>query len=143
MPDNTQVARQAFEDLFGKGKLDVVDRCYDASFQGHETLVEDYDCDELKENAQRYRQAFPDLAVRVEEAIGAGEKVLLRWSARGTHQGPFLGKAPTGKAITTDGLTVMTFRNGKIVEEWTQWNALALIQTLGMAPQLQQGASPP
>jgi steroid delta-isomerase-like uncharacterized protein len=141
MPDNVQVARAAFEDLFNRGKFDVVDRSYDPSFQGHEPLLEDYGREELKKNAQRYRSAFPDLNVVVDEALGAGDKVLLRWSARGTHRGAFLGQSPTGKQVTTQGITVFTFRNAKIVEEWTQWDALGLVQDLGIASQIPQGIS--
>jgi steroid delta-isomerase-like uncharacterized protein len=140
MPENVQVARGVFEDLF-KGKYDVVDRNYDAGFQGHEPLLEDYGREELKKNVQRYRSAFPDLNVTVDEALAAGDRVLLRWSARGTHRGQFLGQPATGRPVNTQGITVYTFRNGKIVEEWTQWDALGVVRDLGISAALPQGAS--
>jgi steroid delta-isomerase-like uncharacterized protein len=142
MPNNVQVSRGVFEELFNQGKLDFVDKNYDASFEGHETLVEDYDREELKKNAQGYRSAFPDLTIAVEETVEAGDKVLVRWSARGTHRGNFLGKSGTGKQMATQGLSVFTFRNGKIAEEWTQWDALGVVQDLGITPQIQQPGAP-
>jgi steroid delta-isomerase-like uncharacterized protein len=138
MPDNVQIARSYFEELFGKGKLDFVDRNVDPAFKGHETLLEEYGRDEVKRNAQMYRNGFPDLSVAIDEALAAGEKVLIRWSAKGTHRGSFLGRPPTGKQMDVHGISVITFRNGKIVEEWTQWDALGLLQDLGIAPRIEQ-----
>jgi predicted ester cyclase len=87
-----------------------------------------------------YRSAFPDLNLKVDDLVSAGDKVLIRWTGRGTHRGPFMGQQPTGRQTTTQGMTVATLRNGKIIEDWTQWDALGLLQALGMAPQLDQGA---
>jgi steroid delta-isomerase-like uncharacterized protein len=142
MSDYTQVARGIFEELFNKGKLDFVDKNYDPSFQGHETLLEDYGRDQLKKHVQMYRSAFPDLSLNINEVVAAGEKVLLRWRAKGTHRGSFLGKAPTGTTMDVQGISVLTFRNGKIIEEWTQWDALGLLQGLGMAPQIEATGIP-
>lgn len=147
MPDNTEIARLTIEDLNSKGKLEIVDQYFDPSYRGHETLFRELGRDELKKAVQLYRTAFPDLVVKVDEIAAAGEKVLVRWTARGTHKGSFLGASPTGKAAKTRGLTVYTFRGGKIVEEWTQWDILGVIRDLGIMREVQdqllgQQASP-
>ena len=137
MADNSKIARGVMEELFSKGKLDFVDQNFDATFKGHETLVGNYGRDQIKQHVQMYRGAFPDLTVTIDDLVAAGDKVLLRWTCRGTHKGNFIGKAGTGKSVTTEGLTVLVFRNGKIVHEWTHWGALKLLQDLGIAPAIQ------
>jgi steroid delta-isomerase-like uncharacterized protein len=117
--------------------MDLVDQHVDPSYKGHETLSPNLSRDQLKTNTQMYRTAFPDLNVKIDEVAAAGEKVLLRWTARGTHKGPFMGASPSGKPMKTQGITVYTFRNGKIVEEWTQWDAYGMIRELGILSQVQ------
>jgi len=136
MPDNAQIARQTIEDINGKGKLELVEQHFDPGYRGHETLNPDVGREQLKKNVQMYRTAFPDLSMKADEIVAAGDKVLVRWTARGTHKGPFLGVPPTGKPVKTQGITVYTFRNSKILEEWTQWDALGLIRDLGIAQQV-------
>jgi steroid delta-isomerase-like uncharacterized protein len=136
MANNTQVARSVFEELYSKGKLDLIDQIFDPSYRGHETLIRQFDRSQLKRNVQGYRTGFPDLTITVSETVEAGEKVLVRWTARGTNSGSFLGQPPTGKQTKVDGISVSTFRNGKIVEDWTQWDALGLLQQLGIAPEM-------
>jgi steroid delta-isomerase-like uncharacterized protein len=143
MPDNSQVARRILEDILGQGKLDLIEQIFDPAFKGHDTLIDEFGRDGIKRNVQMYRGAFPDLSFKIDEVTAAGDKVLVRWTGRGTHRGQFLGKAPTGKQATAQGISVYTFRNGKVVEEWTQWDALAVLQALGITPQLSEQAFQP
>src|SRR5262245_9278499 len=111
--DNAQTAKLVMEDVNNKGKYELIDQHYDPAYKGHETLNPDVSRDQLKKNLQMYRTAFPDLNLKTDEVAGAGEKVLLRWTVRGTHKGPFLGVAPTNKPFKVQGITVYTFRNSK------------------------------
>jgi steroid delta-isomerase-like uncharacterized protein len=141
--DNGQIARGVFEELFGKGRLEFADQNYDRSFRGHDTLIGDFGADDVKKNVQLYRSAFPDLSMTIDELIETAEKVLVRWSARGTHRGAFLGKLPTNKQSRVQGISVLTFQNGKITEDFTQWNVLGLLRDLGLAPELDRQAPQP
>src|SRR5213083_2169829 len=136
--ENGEMVRGVFEQLFGQGKLDYVDRNFDRNYRGHDTLAGEVGVDQLKANVKMYRTAFPDLSVRIDDLIETSEKVLCRWTARGTHRGEFLGKAATGRKTQTAGISVFTCRNGKIVEDYTQWDAFGLLRDLGIAPQLSQ-----
>jgi steroid delta-isomerase-like uncharacterized protein len=140
--DNAQIARGVMEELFGRGNLDYVDQYFERTYRGHDTLIGEFGCDRLKENVQMYRTAFPDLTVKIDDLVSASEKVLLRWTARGTHKGQFLGRSATGKKAQTQGITVLTFRNGKVSEDWTQWDALGLLQELGITPQIPELSAP-
>jgi predicted ester cyclase len=61
---------------------------------------------------------------------------MTRWSCRGTHKGDLNGIAPTGKHITTSGVTIARVSNGKIVEGYVNWDALGMMQQLGVVPEL-------
>ena len=61
---------------------------------------------------------------------------MTRWSCHGTHKGDLNGIAPTGKQFTISGVTITRFSNGKMVAGWVNWDALGLMQQLGVVPEL-------
>ncbi len=61
---------------------------------------------------------------------------MARWSCRGTHKGDLSGIAPTGKQFTISGISIARFASGKMVEGWINWDALGLLQQLGVVPEL-------
>jgi len=64
-----------------------------------------------------FRRAFLDFHSTTEEQIAEGDKVVTRWTIRGTHQGEFRGIATTGKQITVRGIGIFRFsEEGKVVE---------------------------
>lgn len=77
-------------------------------------------------------EAFPDLQITVEDAFDAGENVVYRFRATGTHQGAYLGFAPTGKSFSIEGLGVDRIENGKFAERWIQFDSLGLLQQIGV-----------
>jgi predicted ester cyclase len=83
-----------------------------------------------------YRTAFPDMRLTIEDIVAEGETVMARWSCRGTHKGDLSGIAPTGKPFTISGVTIVRLANGKMVEGWVNWDALGLMQQLGVVPEL-------
>ena len=84
------------------------------------------------------RSAFPDLRITIEDAMSEGDKVVTRWIAQGTHQGELMGAAPTGNQVTATGITVHRIEENKIVEEWSNWGALGVMQQIEAVPSLQQ-----
>ena len=76
--------------------------------------------------------AFPDVHYDLVDQIAEGDKVASRWRCVATHRGEFMGVAPTGKQVTVTGLTINRILNGKIVEEWAEWDNLGLMQQLGV-----------
>ena len=80
------------------------------------------------------RSAFPDLRITVEDDMAEGDKVVTRWTRQGTHQGELMGVAPTGNQVTVTGITIHRIAEAKIVEEWSNWDALGLMQQIGAVP---------
>jgi steroid delta-isomerase-like uncharacterized protein len=85
------------------------------------------------------RSAVPDAAIEFLDEIAEGDKVVVRWTVHGTHQGVFLGIPPTGKQVTWSGITIYRITDGKVVEERGEEDALGLMQQLGVIP----GPGPP
>jgi predicted ester cyclase len=72
-----------------------------------------------KRNIRNRLIGFPDLTSVAEELIAAEHKAILRLRWTGTHTGPYLGIAPTGKRVDVRGMTIWRFKDGKVVEDWT------------------------
>src|SRR2546430_876197 len=85
-----------------------------------------------------YRAAFPDLVVRIVDQIEEGDRVVTRWTARGTHTGDLWGIAATGREVTVTGTTTDRIRDGLIAESWSNWDTIGLMQQLGVIPAMAQ-----
>ncbi len=136
--ENKAVVRREFEEKFNQGgNLDAAEEIYAPNYVGHEPTSGDIrGIEGAKHFAATYRQAFPDLQPTVEDQVAEGDKVVTRFSARGTHQGETEEFGPpTGKRMEITGITIERFADGKIVEDWTHYDALGLLQQLGLVPQ--------
>ncbi len=101
---------------------------------GHEPTMTIRGLDGAKQFVAGYLAAFPDLHFTIEDMITDGDSVATRWSSRGTHTGMLQGMAPTGKQVTSSGITISRQVDGKVVEEWISWDNLGMLQQLGMIP---------
>jgi steroid delta-isomerase-like uncharacterized protein len=81
-----------------------------------------------------FQEAFPDGRNTSEELLAEGDKVVQRWTFRGTHQGAFQGIPPTSRQVTLTGISIWRVEDGKIVESWHQLDTLGLLQQLGVIP---------
>ena len=100
----------------------------------HSPLVGDIQGEALEKFFASLCTAFPDAKRSVEDQFTDDIHVVTRWKVTATHQGDFLGIAPTGKRITVTGISIHRISGGKIVEEWQQWDSLGLMQQLGVVP---------
>jgi steroid delta-isomerase-like uncharacterized protein len=80
------------------------------------------------------RAAFPDIHETIEDMLAEGDRVVTRSTWRGTHQGAFLGIAPTGKQVSVTGIDISRVASGKFVEHWQAADNLGLLQQLGVIP---------
>jgi steroid delta-isomerase-like uncharacterized protein len=135
MADNKEIARQLFEEPW-KGNLGVIDQYIDANFIGYDPSMPEpmRGPQAFKEFVQTYLSAFPDGAITVDEQIAEGDRVATRWTGRGTHEGELLGIAPTRKQVTVPGLGFLQFKDGKLVELYSNWDTLGMLQQLGAVP---------
>jgi predicted ester cyclase len=138
--DIRQSSRRIAEEVYGQGKLEVADEVSDPGLRVHDPFSGDVGLEEMKESVRMYRKAFPDLDCAVLAQYVDGDCCITRWRSSGTHRASFMGIEPTGTHGSVEGITIDRFRGGKLVECWTQFDALGLLRQLGAAPGLQAGA---
>jgi steroid delta-isomerase-like uncharacterized protein len=78
--------------------------------------------------------AFPDVEATMDDLVVAGDRVVGRFTYRGTHAGPFYGLPATGRSIEMRSIDIWRAENGEFVEHWDELNLLDLFQQLGLIP---------
>ena len=135
---NKNAVRRLFEEVWNKGNLPVADELFSSTYVHHDASTPDVGRgpESEKKRATLYRTAFPDIRLTMDDIIAEGETVVARWSCRGTHKGDLSGIPPTGKQVNITGVSIARFANGKMEEGWVNWDALALMQQLGVVSDL-------
>jgi steroid delta-isomerase-like uncharacterized protein len=129
---NQSLVRRRFSQL-DKKDFSVLDELFDPSYVLHFSgMPEPMNLQTTKQLYTMLYSAFPDLHHTIDEQIGAGNKVVTRWTARGTHQGDWMGIPPTGKRVTLHGINIYTLRRGKLSESHVNWDILGLLHQLGI-----------
>jgi steroid delta-isomerase-like uncharacterized protein len=142
MDANASGSKRLIEEVFGAANYDLVDELVAPGAVGHDAALPSPTVgpEAVKEAARGYRSAFPDLSFSVEQTVEQGDYVAMRWISRGTHKGELFGIAATGKECTVTGITLDRWQDGKIVESWTNWDTLGLLQQIGAVPTVMQTA---
>jgi steroid delta-isomerase-like uncharacterized protein len=141
---NKALARRAFEEIWNAGNLAVIDELVasDATFCDPNVPGGEFTGPAgLKQFAQIYRGAFPDVRMTINGQIAEGDYVCTRWTATGTHKGELMGIAPTNKVATVTGIDIDRYQGGKVVEAWASYDMLGLLQQLGVVPSLVPAAA--
>jgi predicted ester cyclase len=132
--ENKAVVSRFVEEFWSQGKLAIADELMSA-----EALIVlpgrgEVSKESFKAFAQSLRGAFPDWYSTPEELIAEGDRVAERWTGRGTHQGEFLGIAPTGRQVSVPGFVFYRLSGGKIVEFRGLFDGLSMLHQLGAGP---------
>ena len=86
---------------------------------------------EFANRVQTLLAAFPDLTVQVDQTVAEDDLVASRWTATATHQGPWMGIAPTGNSVTYTGINIFRIACGQIAESWGEADHVGLLRQLG------------
>jgi len=134
---NKAIVIQLYEEVFNKGDLELADKLIAPNAINHDPQLPPgvpSGPQGLKAAVTMLRSAFPDDHHTIEDLVAEGDKVVVRTTHSGTHQGSFLGLAPTGKHITNTSIHIFRIASGKIVEVWATRDDLGLMQQLGAIP---------
>jgi steroid delta-isomerase-like uncharacterized protein len=135
---NKRLVRRLYDELFFKWNFAVVDELISPDFIGHEMPPGMPRGPEgIRQFYGGIRAGLPDVRLTVEDMIGERDKVVVRWRARATHRGVFLGVPATGKAVSFTGVAIYRLSKGKVVERWVE------VDLLGLSQQLHATSSPP
>lgn len=134
--ENKKIVRSFFEN-FSKGDYTAVEKLLDKNFKLHIPVRPGpQNTSESIALIKEYKTGFPDMNFTIENQIAEGDLVITRYSVNGTQKGKFQGIKPTNKKVKVTGLTCHKITNGKITEEWTEFDALGMLTQLGVVPEM-------
>ncbi len=124
-----------FAEIWNRGNVDVADELLAPHAILHETAAGGDGIQRLadfKAMARAFRRAIPDVQFRVDATVQNGEQAAARVTVTGTHSGPGLGAAPTGRSFTITGIVMIRCSDGRIVEGWSSFDMLGQFEQLGL-----------
>lgn len=130
---NKAIAKRAFEEILSKGHFELAEELYAKDFINH-GVHRDRSLEEDQTALKGYHDAFPDGDIVPEKLIAEGDLVTVYWIARGTNTGMGNGLPATGKKVELAGITIWRIVDGKIKEEWSAFDQLAMMRQLGLLP---------
>jgi steroid delta-isomerase-like uncharacterized protein len=129
---NKAILRQAY-DAINRNDLDALDELVASDITDHDPAPgQGPGLEGVKGYFSSLHAAFPDVHMDVEDMIAEGDKVVAQVSVSGTHQGEFVGIAPTGNRVTITGIDILRITDGKVVEHWGRFDDLGMMQQLGV-----------
>jgi predicted ester cyclase len=132
---NKAVARRVLEAM-SEGNVDDAARLLAPDYVWHGPGAEVHGPDGWKQLASIYLQAFPDLSFTLEDQIAEGDKVVTRYTARGTHRGELSGVAASGRPVAVPCLVIDTIVDGQIVDSFEVFDQLGMFAAIGTFPAL-------
>lgn len=136
---NKALERRFFDEMLNRADTAVADELFASDAYDHAAFPDQESGREgFKQAVRTVHGAFRDVRYTIEDMIAEGDRVTTRWTPRGTHTGEFLGIAGTGKQVTVEGIHILRFANGQIIECWEVWDRLGMFQQLGVIPSIGQ-----
>ncbi len=129
-----EIATRYGLEVWGAGDLEAVESIFAQDVVDHNAFPGQAPGREgIEQTLVAYRTAFPDLALTNDDIVVGSDRVVLRWTARGTHEGELMGIPASGAEVTMTGIDILRVEDGKVVERWGEFNGLELMQQIGAA----------
>ena len=136
---NAALSRRIFEDVWNRKNLGAIDDLMSADYVHHDpsSPAVPSGVDGYKQFVNSYMNAFPDAHFTIDDAFTDSQNTevhneVTRWTVTGTHEGELAGIPRTGRRFSVTGISIARIVNGKITESWNSWDALGLMQQLGV-----------
>ncbi len=141
--DNKALVRRLYEEVWNNRKLELISEIISPShaLQAPNVAGSAVGPEAYKRQVLRFLEGYPDLHWTVEDTIAEEDKVVACWTISGTQKGEYLGIPATNKKVSVDGITIHHIANGKIMDSYSNWDALGMMQQLGVVPALGQPKS--
>ncbi len=130
---NKAIVRRYYEQVIDAGKVDLVEEFLAEGIMLHNTGLAP-GLEVVKQWLTMFAAAFPDRRVTIDDVVGEGDRVVVRTTMTGTHQGELHGIPATGNPVTQPYINIFRLVNGKIVEGWIAGDNLSMMQQLGVIP---------
>ena len=122
--------------VYEQGNIELLDELLAPDYINHTPATPDLPTgpEGVKGVVTMFRGAMLDLRVVVEDMIAEDDKVAVRYTLEGTHEGELFGVPPTGQRLSIKSITVERVSNGKIRDHWRVTDSLDMMQQLGVIP---------
>ena len=130
--NNEALVRRLFDEVWNKGNVKPLDEMLTTDCVRHDPVDPGRGIESARSTVRKYRTAFPDCRLDIEEVMSIGDRVVARWRYSGTQRAPLEGIPATGKHVSGSGISIYRFAGDKIQEEFADWDALGLMQQLGV-----------
>ena len=138
MSSRAQQLPQRVAQAWNEGKVEIVDEVFAPNYASHPLWpnpvpfgpTDASDRDQIKHSIKAFREQFPDLDVTLDETLEAGDKVVTRWTFRGTER--------NGKKVSWTSIVISRLAGGRVVEDWFLWDRLGFWQQLGIVPETRE-----
>jgi len=130
---NKAVAKRVFEEIFNQGRFEVANEIYSPSFVNHGHHHRDIGLKQDQDAARGWKSAFPDLKMTVSLAVAEGDLVAVLWTGTGTNTGERNGIPATGQKGELRGITIWRIQDGRITEEWSEFDQLDILKQLKLS----------
>lgn len=127
---NKAIIERFSEALWVHHDLEIIDECFHEDAIIHSPFNILQGRFSMRDIAERWLSAFPDLEINCHDMIAEGNKVVCRWTAQGTHMGGFFDTTPTHREVTYSGVTTFELKNGKVAEYWALVDMHAILSQL-------------
>ena len=134
--DNRAIVLRLYEEVWNKRRLEFASELispshalHGANFSGSSIGPEAYG-----RQVSLFVAGLPDLRFAIEDTVVENDKVVACWTISGTHKGEFMGVPATGKKVSIEGMTIHHIADGKIMDSYSSWDALGVMQQLGAVP---------
>lgn len=133
--DNKAVVSRYYDEVLNQRRVNVLDEIAAEDYVEHDPFPgQGNGRADLKARVTGFHNAFKPLRFKVEDVIGEGDKVVVRWTNSGTDSGGFMGIPPTGKQFGIAGIDIHIVRDGRLTEHWHVVDLLRQMQQLGLIP---------
>jgi steroid delta-isomerase-like uncharacterized protein len=133
--ENRALVRRYYEEVLNGGNIHLLDEIAVPDYDEHDPLPGQVNgLEGLKQRVEMLRSAFQP-RFTLEDIIVEEDKVVVRWTNRGTHVGAFMGIPPTAKSFSIAGIDIHRLRQGKLEEHWHVVDLFGQMQQLGLLPQ--------
>ena len=130
---NKAIFRRYFDEVLNAGRIELIDELIASDYVSHYPTGYDFGGgpEDVKQIVSTVRGGFPNVHFHIEDLLAEEDRVVGRWTFRGTHRGDFMGIAPSGKNVSVVGIAIYRIADGRIAEAWVAWDALGLMQQIG------------
>jgi steroid delta-isomerase-like uncharacterized protein len=130
--ENISVVRRCIEEMWNGREPDLADALYTADFVEHNPSNTDLGVgpESVRRLMRIYLAAFPDVRFTIDDIFAVEDKVVVRYTARGTQKGELMGIAATDQQVIVSGMAICRVSNGRVAESWINWDTFGMVQQL-------------